>query len=230
MSRVEEDGRQHPDLGVDLVRAGAPGEPLSAFLTLFYYGKGVFPWLSKDERSLWWSPQPRAVLFCQDLLVNRTLRKVIRRGHLRVTADTVFDEVLRRCRDQTRGPEGGSWIDDDWVDVMGTLHRLGHAHSVEVWEGDQLVGGLFGVCVGQMFYGCSMFHHRPNASKVALVQLVKRLIEWGFPVIDCAIYNPYLKQMGARLVPRAKFHGMASILVRGQRRIGPWTAHFGSSS
>lgn len=226
MSHVEPDGRQHPNLGEDLVRASPPGEPLTAFLTLFYYGKGVFTWLTKDDRSLWWSPQPRAVLFCHELRVNRTLRKVMRRGTYRITADTAFDQVVVGCRDQMRGKERESWIDDDWVDVMGTLHRLGHAHSVEAWEGDQLVGGLFGVCIGQMFYGCSMFHERPNASKVALVRLVQQLSEWRCPIIDCAIYNPYLKQMGAQLVPREKFHGMASVLVRGQRRIGPWTAYF----
>lgn len=201
---------------------------MSAFLTLFYYGKGVFPWMrmSKDDRSLWWSPQPRAVLFCEELRVGRTLRKVMRRGTFRITADTAFDEVLRGCRDQARGSDLGSWIDEDWADVMGTLHRLGHAHSVEVWEGDQLAGGLFGVCVGQMFYGCSMFHRRPNASKVALVRLVQKLAEWRFPIVDCAIYNPYLKQMGARLMPRTKFHGMAETLVRGKRRVGSWTRHF----
>ena len=226
MSHVHPDGRQQPDIQVDLVRAGPPGEPLSAFLTLFYYGKGVFTWLSKDNRTLWWSPQPRAVLFCHELHVGRTLRKVMRRGTYHVTADTVFDKVVEGCRDQLRGPEGGSWIDDDWVDVMGSLHQLGHAHSIEVWEGDELVGGLFGVCVGQMFYGCSMYRIRPNASKVALVHLVQRLAAWRFPMIDCAIYNPYLKQMGARLLPREKFHGMASMLVRGQRRTGSWTRYF----
>jgi leucyl/phenylalanyl-tRNA--protein transferase len=106
MSRIESNGRQHCELDQDFVRAGPPGEPLCAFLTLFYYGKGVFTWMSKDNRSLWWSPQPRAVLFCHELNVNRTLRKVLRRGTFRVTTDTAFDEVVRACSDQVRGMPG----------------------------------------------------------------------------------------------------------------------------
>jgi leucyl/phenylalanyl-tRNA--protein transferase len=215
---------------VDLVRASNPKEPLSSFLTMFYYGKGVFPWLVRNDRVLWWSPQPRAVLFCKEIHVSRSLRKTLRQGRYRVTADTAFEQVVLMCRDVERGLDPdkhpSSWINDDFVDVFLNLHKLGHAHSVETWEGDQLVGGLFGVCVGQIFYGCSMFHVRPNASKVALVRLTQVLHEWGFPVIDCQICNPHLKRMGARLVPRKKFHELVEALVRGKRKIGPWTSEF----
>jgi leucyl/phenylalanyl-tRNA--protein transferase len=226
VSRVDAEGHQIPEIPADLVGASPPGEPLSAFLTLFYYGKGVFPWLSKDDKTLWWSPQPRAVLFCHELHVNRTLRKVMRRGTYRVTADTSFDEVVRACRTVPRSSDAGSWIDDDLVDVMSTLHQLGHAHSIETWEDGRLVGGLFGLAIGQMFYGCSMYHSRPNASKAALVRAAQQLSAWKCPVIDCAIYNPYLKQMGARLMPRERFHLMAGTLMRGTRRIGSWTPYF----
>lgn len=226
MSKVDEEGRQIPALNEDLVRASPPGETLSSFLTLMHYGKGVFPWLVRDERTLWWSPNPRAVIFCKDIHVSRSMRKFMRRQRVRITADTAFERVVVMCRDVERESEPGSWINEDIVDVFTNLHQLGHAHSVEVWEDNELVGGLFGISVGQIFFGCSMFHTRSNASKAALIRLAQVLESWGFPVIDCQISNPHLKRMGARLVPRDRFHLMAATLVRGNRKVGSWRHAF----
>ena len=119
-----------------------------------------------------------------------------------------------------------SWVSEEIVQVFSELHYLGHAHSVETWEKDQLIGGLYGVCVGRIFYGCSMFHTRPDASKVAFVRLAERLAEWRFPLIDCQIHSPHLQSMGARLISRESFHKIADMLVRAPRRTGPWTAFF----
>jgi leucyl/phenylalanyl-tRNA--protein transferase len=227
MSHVDEDGTQHPEAPLDLVRVSPPEEPLSPFLVMFFYARGVFPWLQEKNRRLWWSPEPRAVVFTDELRINRSLRKVLRRGRYRVTADTAFERVIRACRDTRSGGHGpGSWITEEIIDVFLLLHRLGHAHSVETWEGDQLVGGLYGLCVGQVFYGCSMFRTAPDASKVALVRLVEQLREWEFPLLDCQIHNPHLKSMGARLITRDEFHKVVNVLVRGKRRVGSWTKIF----
>jgi len=222
MSFVNEIGEQTPDLGVDLVRLSPVGEPLSPFLVMLFCARGIFPWLSRGGRRMWWAPDPRSVLILSELKINRSLRKTLRRGKYRVTADTCFEEVIRMCgitRDD-------SWITDEYIEVFTQLHKLGHAHSVEVWEGDQLVGGLYGICVGELFCGCSMFHVAPDASKVALVKLAEVLTTWGIPLIDCQVHNPYLQRMGARVIPREAFHRIAGALVRAKRRLGPWSRFF----
>ena len=223
MSLVSLDGRQQPDPPVDLVGQGRPGEALSPFVILAFYAKGIFPWLhNQNVQQLWWSPEPRSVLFLSDLHISRSLRKTLRQERFRVTADSHFEDVVRLCG-ITRED---SWVSEEIVEVFSELHQLGHAHSVETWQEDQLVGGLYGVCVGRMFYGCSMFHTAPNASKVALVRLVERLSEWKFPMLDCQIHSPHLQRMGARLIPRKSFHKIANILVRGPRIIGSWEPFF----
>lgn len=222
MSVVNEDGSQLPVLTEDLVRMSVRGEPLSPFMTMLLYAGGVFPWLRHQNRCLWWSPQPRAVLFARHLHVSRSLRKTIRSGKFVVTADLAFHEVLKRCRD-TRDT---SWIDDDVERVFTTLHQLGHAHSIETWHKGELVGGLYGLAIGRMFFGCSMFHTERDASKVALVKLVERTSALGFPVIDCQVQNSHLKSMGSRLILREKFHPMVDDLIRGRALPGPWTEHF----
>lgn len=198
------------------------GEPLSPFMTMLLYAGGVFPWLRHQDCCMWWSPQPRAVLFARHLHVSRSLRKTIRHGKFTVTADLAFDEVLKQCRD-TRDT---SWIDADIERVFTTLHQLGHAHSIETWRNGDLVGGLYGLAIGRMFFGCSMFHTERDASKVALVKLVERLSALGFPVIDCQVQNSHLKSMGSRLILREKFHPMVADLIRGRALPGPWTEHF----
>lgn len=222
MSLVTEDGRQTPDLGIDLVRLSPPGEALSPFLVMLFYAKGVFSWLYKDGRRMWWSPEPRSVLILSELKISRSLRKKLRQNKFRITADTRFEEVVRLCGTTRKE----SWITDELIEVFTELHRLGHAHSIEVWQEDQLVGGLYGVCVGELFCGCSMFHTVPDASKVALVKLVELLAKWRIPLIDCQVHNPHLQRMGARVIPRDLFHRIAGTLVRQKRRIGSWAPFF----
>ena len=222
MSIVTKEGQQTPDIAVDLVRASPPGEALTPFLVMFFYSKGIFSWLNKDNRRLWWSMNPRSVLILSELKVSRSLRKTLRQGKFRVTADTCFDEVIRKCGN-TRD---GTWISDEVVHVFTELHHLGHAHSIEVWEGDQLVGGLYGICIGELFCGCSMFYTTPNASKVALVKLVELLAKWRIPLIDCQVHNPHLQRMGARLIPKEAFQRVSGDLVRSKRRVGSWSHFF----
>lgn len=223
MSLITPEGYQQPDAAVDLVRMGASREPLSPFMVLMFYAKGVFPWLHNEHaQRLWWSPEPRSVLDLSEFHISRSLRKTLQKGNYRVTADTHFEEVVRLCGITRES----SWVSEEIVQVFTDLHRLGHAHSIETWEGDQLVGGLYGVCIGRMFYGCSMFHTRPNASKVAFVKLVEQLSKWEFPLIDCQIHNPHLQTMGARLIPRENFHKIVEVLVRGPRKLGAWTRFF----
>lgn len=222
MSLVTEDGQQTPDLSVDLARLSPVGEPLSPFLVMLFYSKGIFPWLHQNGRRAWWFPEPRSVILLSELKVSRSLRKKLRSGRFRVTADTRFEEVMQLCR-STRDQ---SWITDEILQVFAQLHKLGHAHSIEVWEGDQLVGGLYGVCIGELFCGCSMFHTTRDASKIALVKLVELLASWRIPLLDCQIHNPHLQSMGARVIPRDTFRRLTGHLVRQKRRIGSWTSYF----
>jgi leucyl/phenylalanyl-tRNA--protein transferase len=189
---------------------------------MYHYGYGIFPWLAQNGHPLWWSPEPRAVLVPSEFHLSKSFRKVVKKGYFTVTADTQFDEVVRLCA-ETRDP---TWISLELRATFSELHKIGHAHSIEVWKDGKLVGGLFGVCVGKMFYGESMFHIEPNASKFAFMKLAENLGRWGFPVIDCQIMNPYLKQMGARLIPRRQFQGLVGELTRRNRSIGPWTEIF----
>ena len=138
MSLVTEEGQQTPDLSVDLVRLSPLNEPLSPFLVLLFYAKGIFSWLHKDGQRMWWSPEPRSVLILSELRINRSLRKTLRKRKYRVTADLCFEQVIRLCG----ATREDSWITEEYIDVYTELHNMGHAHSIEVWEGDQLVGGL----------------------------------------------------------------------------------------
>lgn len=223
MSKLEPDGHQVPEPPVDLVRMSPPGERLSPFMVLLFYSQGTFPWMfNQNHQQLWWCFEPRSVLFVKNLRINRTLRKVIRRGRYRVTADTAFDEVVKQCR-ETRQV---SWITEDMSRVFNLLHRHGHAHSLEVWEEDKLVGGLFGTAVGQMFSGASMFSSAPSASQVALVALCRFFEKWDVPLIDCQVQNPYLVQMGSTLIKRDAFREIVGLLTKRDHRLGPWTRYF----
>jgi leucyl/phenylalanyl-tRNA--protein transferase len=168
------------------------------------YRKGIFPWFSPGQPILWWSPDPRLVLFPEQLRVARSLRKVIRQGLYSVTLDQAFGAVIRACAER-RSADGGTWITDDMIGAYTQLHDLGYAHSVEAWRDDTLVGGLYGVALGRVFFGESMFYRRPDASKVAFVQLVWQLQRWGFEVIDCQMTTAHLIRFGATEIPRAEF-------------------------
>ncbi|HHH35934.1 MAG TPA: leucyl/phenylalanyl-tRNA--protein transferase [Gammaproteobacteria bacterium] len=182
----------------------AVGGRLSPDCLLRAYRRGIFPWYSEEQPILWWSPDPRMVLFPDELRISRSLRKTLRRGIYRVSVDRAFPEVIAACA-APRRDEPGTWITAEMEAAYCHLHREGWAHSVEVWAGDALVGGLYGVAIGRVFFGESMFHRRRDASKVALVSLVERLRQWHFALIDCQVASDHLATLGAREIPRAHF-------------------------
>jgi leucyl/phenylalanyl-tRNA--protein transferase len=181
------------------------GGDLSADRLLLAYGNGIFPWHEQDGAPLWWSPDPRCVLFPEKLKVSQRLARRLRRPDYAVTFDRDFASVIGGCSSTPRTGQRGTWITGAFVKAYTHLHALGHAHSVEVTMDGVLAGGLYGVAVGRVFCGESMFSLRPDASKIALAHLVERLKGWGFPLIDCQIANPYLLSMGAEEVPRREF-------------------------
>ena len=181
------------------------GGSLSPTRLLNAYRQGVFPWYNDGQPVLWWSPDPRMVLFPAELKVSRSLRKTLRHGGFDVSFDRAFTRVIKACADTVRPGQQGTWITQDMHIGYSDLHRLGHAHSVEVWRRDQLVGGLYGVAIGRVFFGESMFSQAPNASKVGFVGLVKTLQAAGYRLIDCQVRTPHLESLGAQSIPRQTF-------------------------
>ncbi|OIO56916.1 MAG: leucyl/phenylalanyl-tRNA--protein transferase [Proteobacteria bacterium CG1_02_64_396] len=178
------------------------------------YRKGIFPWYSQGQPVLWWSPDPRTVLFPADIHVSRSLAKLIRRHGYAITFDTAFRQVIEGCA-APRSDAGGTWILPGMIAAYTTLFEMGHAHSVEVWHHDQLVGGLYGVAVGKVFCGESMFSRRASASKVALVYLARQLARWGFGVIDTQFTTDHLLNMGAVEIARRDY--LALLALHGGR-------------
>ena len=182
----------------------AAGGDLSAERILAAYRQGIFPWYNPDEPILWWSPNPRCVLFPDELHVSRSLRKAVRRGDYRLTFDTAFERVIQSCA-APRGDNPDTWISADMEHAYCRLHLLGHAHSVELWREGALIGGLYGIALGGVFFGESMFSTQSNASKIAFVHLVEQLKEWGYAMVDCQVYSDHLASLGAREIPRRQF-------------------------
>ncbi|HKJ05574.1 MAG TPA: leucyl/phenylalanyl-tRNA--protein transferase [Geopsychrobacteraceae bacterium] len=184
----------------------AVGGDLSPQRLLFAYSLGIFPWYNEGEPILWWSPDPRCILSPGEIHISRSLRKTLRRNIYRVSFNQAFDQVIQNCRDD-RCREGGegSWISPEMQAAYRNLHRLGFAHSVECWQGDMLVGGLYGLCLGRCFFGESMFSHRSDASKVALVGLACRLEAADFELIDCQQTTSHLLSLGAFEISRDEF-------------------------
>lgn len=180
-------------------------EVITADWMLAAYTKGIFPWSGDDENVTWWTPSPRAVLFTDQVKISKSLRKKIERDHFTISLDQAFDKVINACATTSRPGQDGTWIRQDMQAALKTLHQQGHAHSVEVWHQGELVGGLYGLSIGQMFYGESMFAKMSDASKVALVALCKHLQAWGWPLIDCQMETDHLKSMGATTLNRAEF-------------------------
>ena len=184
----------------------AVGGDLSSERLLAAYRHGIFPWYNPGQPILWWSPDPRAVLYPEKLKISRSLRKTLKRGHLRVTFDCCFREVMLACAaPREQYPGGGTWITDDMVKAYAQLHEMGYAHSIETWHENRLVGGLYGVALGGVFFGESMFARETDASKVALVALVSKLREWGFVLVDCQIPSAHLTSLGAEEISRSAF-------------------------
>ncbi|PLX82397.1 MAG: leucyl/phenylalanyl-tRNA--protein transferase [Desulfuromonas sp.] len=182
----------------------AVGGDLSPPWLLLAYSSGVFPWFNEGDPVLWWSPDPRCVLELSDLQVSRSLARVLRRGEFAVTFDRAFARVVSACA-APRSDLEGTWITAEMEAAYGRLHELGYAHSVECWREGELVGGLYGVCLGRFFFGESMFHSITNASKVAFVALARHLAERGFELLDCQLPTAHLFSLGAREMPRGVF-------------------------
>ena len=200
----------------------AAGADLSTERLLDAYLRGIFPWFGDEDPLLWWSPDPRMALMVNEVHVSRSLRRVIRSGRYRVTLDTAFREVMAGCAGP-RDDQAGSWITAEMTEAYTRLARLGFAHSVEVWSDDKLAGGLYGVAIGRMFYGESMFSRATDASKVALVTLAWQLERWGFEMIDCQMATSHLASLGAREIPRAEFVQTLERLARLPPIKSPWS-------
>lgn len=183
----------------------AAGGNLSPGMLLSAYTQGIFPWYSEYEPILWWSPDPRFVLFPEELHISKSMGRVLKKEEFTCTADTCFETVIRSCREIERPGQPGTWITNDMLEGYIELHRLGYAHSVEAWQGGDLTGGLYGVSLGKCFFGESMFSKKSNSSKASLIFLAGRLKERGFHFIDCQVYTSHLKSLGAREIPRREF-------------------------
>ncbi|MCJ7451338.1 MAG: leucyl/phenylalanyl-tRNA--protein transferase [Steroidobacteraceae bacterium] len=188
------------------------GGDLSPARLLEAYRRGIFPWYSVGQPILWWSPNPRAVLFPGEFRVSRSLAKTLRNRGCETRLDSAFAEVVVRCADTELRPEG-TWISPDMQSAYLELHRLGHAHSVETWQAGRLVGGLYGVALGRVFFGESMFSIERDASKVALARLVEEAMARGIELIDCQVTSPHLESLGARSIPRARFSALLSAAI-----------------
>lgn len=218
-----DDGMEFPPVA-DAGEEGllAVGGDLSTARLLAAYEHGVFPWFMEGDPIMWWSPFERAVLPLEQLKVSKSMRNVLNQHRFKVTMDRAFEAVIRGCQQAPRDGEG-TWISDDMVQAYLALHTLGMAHSVEVWDQKQLVGGLYGVSIGRMFFGESMFSTASNASKVALIHLVEWLKAHEFGPLDCQIMNPHLQSLGAELWPRHRYqNALEQHLHSGATLQGSW--------
>lgn len=183
----------------------AAGGDLSPARLLAAYRRGIFPWYNAGEPILWWCPDPRAVLYPAELHISRSLARTLRRSRFSFTLDRDFAGVIDGCAQTPRRGQPGTWINPAMHSAYRRLHALGHAHSLEVWQNGILVGGVYGVAVGRVFFGESMFSRARDASKAALVVLLCQLPRWGFPLLDCQVASPHLTSLGSRLIPRSDF-------------------------
>jgi leucyl/phenylalanyl-tRNA--protein transferase len=199
----------------------AVGGDLSPERLLAAYRAGIFPWYNKGEPILWWSPDPRFVLFPEELHVSRSMRQFLKKGTVRITFDQAFRQVIAGCQ-QPRAGQEGTWITSEMREAYAALHDLGYAHSVEVWQEDHLVGGLYGLSLGRSFFGESMFSTIPNASKSALIAMVSCLRSGGFELIDCQVETAHLAGLGARFIPRREFCVLLQASLRHETIRGSW--------
>lgn len=186
----------------------AVGGDLSVERLIAAYQQGIFPWYSEGQPVLWWSPDPRMVLKPQDIKVSRSLAKTMRKQDFKITFDQDFRKVISACskpRLEKGLQESGTWILDEMIEAYVKLHEAGYAHSVECWQENKLVGGLYGVAIGKVFFGESMFSRVSDASKIAFVFLSRQLQQWDFKLIDCQVYTPHLESLGASMMPRKQF-------------------------
>ena len=192
----------------------AVGGDLEVESLLLAYRSGIFPWPVDEDHLTWFAPAKRAVLFFKDFYVSRTLRKELRRNEYEFTIDRNFDEIIEACSELTnRGHQTGTWITGDIIDAYKRFHQAGYAHSIECYENNNLIGGLYGVCIGRMFAGESMFYRKSNASKLALAYLVEYLEARGLKWMDCQVMNPFLESLGAIQIDRKEFSAMLAEVI-----------------
>jgi len=207
----------------------AAGGDLSTDRLLAAYRRGIFPWFSEGEPLLWWSPDPRMVLYTADLKVSRSLSKSMRNRGYETRVDSAFAQVMQGCAGPRRD-QRGTWLGDEMRAAYLRLHQMGYAHSFETWLGEELVGGLYGMAIGRMFYGESMFSRATDASKVALAALTRELQARDFPLIDCQMNTPHLASLGAREIMRSEFLRAVAALVNYAEPPGRWRMTTGSSA
>ena len=199
----------------------AVGGDLHPQRLLSAYAHGIFPWYSEGQPILWWSPDPRTVLYPDRVHVSRSLRRQMRRGGLRLRVDTAFEQVIAACAAPRRGQDG-TWLLPEMQQAYTDLHHRGVAHSIELWQGDQLAGGLYGIALGRAFFGESMFSRVPSASRIVMVYLCEQLQAHGYHFLDCQVHNPHLERMGAREIPRARFLDELGRALRQAGAPGAW--------
>ncbi|OHC68660.1 MAG: leucyl/phenylalanyl-tRNA--protein transferase [Rhodocyclales bacterium RIFCSPLOWO2_02_FULL_63_24] len=202
----------------------AAGGDLSPQRLLAAYRRGIFPWYSAGEPILWWSPDPRMVLFPDALKISASLAKTLRNANYQIRLDTAFGDVVHACATRPREGQAGTWITREMRDAYGELHRLGYAHSVETWIDGRLAGGLYGIAIGQAFYGESMFADARDASKIALAHLCAHLKRRGFGIIDCQMETRHLASLGAQPIPRRDFAARLDALCAQGDAPGRWPA------
>jgi leucyl/phenylalanyl-tRNA--protein transferase len=205
----------------------AVGGDLSVERLKLAYSRGIFPWFN-EEPVLWWSPDPRMVLFPGKMIISHSLRQVIRRNEFEIRYDTQFENVIKSCAKTPREHEDGTWITDSMVKAYIKLHKYGYAHSVEAYSGQNLVGGLYGIAIGKAFFGESMFHLMPNASKTALFHLSELLKEWEFSIIDAQVYTNHLESLGGELIPRKAYLRLLENAIQTPGIEGNWTQFTGN--
>lgn len=199
----------------------AAGGDLSAERLIEAYRSGIFPWFNENEPILWWSPNPRMVLFPCELRISRSLNKILRNSNYEVRVDSAFSQVIQACAAPRKG-RSGTWIHSDMISAYTILHEMGLAHSVETWVDGELIGGLYGIAQGKMFFGESMFSRIHDTSKIAFVHLVKQLERWNFKMIDCQMKTAYLASFGAREISRKEFSQKLKELVNYPDQIEKW--------
>lgn len=200
----------------------AVGGDLSPERLINAYVQGIFPWFSEDEPILWWSPDPRTVLFPERIKISKSLRKTLKKRRLKVSFDQDFSAVIKGCA-APRENSPGTWLLPEMIDAYHQQHALGLAHSVEVWQDEELVGGLYGMAIGGVFFGESMFSLVPDSSKIALVHLSRSLSQWGYRMIDCQVYTQHLASLGAEEIPRLQFCRNLNQWTKLQGRRGSWS-------
>ncbi len=200
----------------------AIGGDLSPERLLLAYRSGIFPWYSEGDPILWWSPSPRLVIFPDEFKIPRRLARFIKQQKYKMTMDRAFQQVMDSCASASGRQEEGTWISQDMIEAYTVLHEQGWAHSVECWQEKELVGGLYGIALGRVFFGESMFSIRPNTSKVALIFLVEHLQKWNFDLIDCQMKTEHLMQFGAREIPGTEFQSILAQNIKDSNNSNQW--------